>query len=96
MHLNTLSRLSDPYVKTLPSRQPIRTIRQPIRIEYYVTRVVSQSESSITLPKNTRELSARVEDPSRLWARVSSLQPILIHEGLPPPCAAQLTLLLLV
>ena len=34
---------------------------------------VSQSESSITVPKNTQELSARVEDPSRLSARVDSL-----------------------
>ena len=35
--------------------------------------VGSQSESSITVPENTRELSARVEDPPRLWARVGSL-----------------------
>ena len=54
--------------------------------EHYVNRVVSQSESSITSPESsanqnqalrrhyvTRELSARVEDPSRLSARVGSL-----------------------
>ena len=29
-------------------------LRQPIRIEYYVTRVVSQSESSITSPESFR------------------------------------------
>ena len=62
---------------TLGSRQR-RTIRQPsrqpIRIEHYVTRVVSQSESSITSPesplRHIRDLSARGEDPSRLSARV--------------------------
>ena len=41
---------------TLGSRQN-RTLRQPsrqpIRIEYYVTRVVSQSESSITSPESS-------------------------------------------
>ena len=64
-----------------PSRQPIRIenpstssanqnlvlrhpSRQPIRIEHYVTRVVYYV---------TRELSARVEEPSRLSARVGSL-----------------------
>ena len=55
------------------STEKTHQLRQPIRFEYYVTRVVSQSESSITVPKNTRELSARVEDPSRLWARLGSL-----------------------
>ena len=62
---------------TLGSRQK-RTLRQPnrqpIRIEHYVTRVVSQSESSIASPESslrrTRELSARCEVPSRLWAQV--------------------------
>ena len=38
--------------------------RQPIRIEHYVTRVVYYV---------TRDLPARVEDPSRLSARVGSL-----------------------
>ena len=56
-YLNTLTRLSAPYPNTLNRhdsyRQPIRIehprtlgTRQPIRIKYYVTRVVSQSESS--------------------------------------------------
>ena len=69
-----------PYLCTLPntlgSCPKPKNVRQPIRIEYYVTRV----ERYVT-----RELSARVGDPSRLSARVGSLQPILIHEGLPPP-----------
>ena len=47
--------------KTLILCQPIKIehektlqLRQPIRIEYYVTRVVSQSESSITSPESSR------------------------------------------
>ena len=69
-----------------PSRQPIRiehprlsaanqnrVLRhpsgQPIRIEHYVT----------------RDVSARVEVPFRLSARVGSLKPILIHGDLHPP-----------
>ena len=60
--------------------------RQPIRIEVYVT----------------RELSASVEVPSGLSARVGSLYPILKHRDLnptphppPPPPSDVLTLLLL-
>ena len=52
-YLNTMSRIHSDFGSS--SRQPIRIehekalqLRQPIRIEYYVTRVVSQSESSIT------------------------------------------------
>ena len=60
-YLNTLSR-TIPYLKSLQSAvNQIRVLRnpsrQPIRIEYYVT----------------RELSVTVEEPSRLSARVSSL-----------------------
>ena len=60
-YLNTLSR-TIPYLNTLESAaNQIRvlgnTSRQPIRIEYYVT----------------RELSATVEDPSRLSVRLGSL-----------------------
>ena len=47
--------------KTHIFRQPIRIehgktlqLCQPIRIEYYVTRVVSESESSITSPESSR------------------------------------------
>ena len=47
--------------KTPILRQPIRIehaktlqLLQPIRIEYYVTRIVSHSESSITLPESSR------------------------------------------
>ena len=59
--LNTLSRTL-PYLNTLPSAaSKIRVLRhlsgQPIRIEYYVT----------------RELSARVEVPSRFSAPVGAL-----------------------
>ena len=60
-YLNTLKQ-NIPYLSTLPSAaNQIRVLhhpnRQPIRIEYYVT----------------RELSAWVEDPSRLSARVDSV-----------------------
>ena len=47
--------------KTLRLRQPIRIehektiqLRHPIGIKFYVTRVVSQSEPSITSPENSR------------------------------------------
>ena len=46
-----------------PSRQSIRIEHYVIRVKYYFT----------------RELWARVEDPSRLSARVGSLEPILEH-----------------
>ena len=36
------------------STEKTHQLRQPIRIEYYVTRVVSQSESSITSPESSR------------------------------------------
>ena len=46
-YLNTLTRLSAPYLNTLPTRLVSQEhSRQPIRTEYYVTRVVSQSELS--------------------------------------------------
>ena len=76
---------SIPYLNTLQSaanqiRVLRNTSRQQIRIEYYVT----------------RELSARVEVPSRLSARVGSLLPILIHRDLHPPSALLNTLLLVI
>ena len=85
-YLNTLSRLSDPYPNTCTAyfytdttRQPIRIeqrrtlgSRQPIRIEFYVTRVVSQSESSITSPESTR-LGLRTLLGSRLFSARYSL-----------------------
>ena len=66
-----------PYLKTLPNalvfRPKPKSSRQPIRIEHKKPlNFVNQSESSVTTPKNTRELSARVEVPSRLWAQVGS------------------------
>ena len=79
-YLNTLSRLSAPYLSRLVSAPYPNTLP---------TRLGSQSESSITSPESsanqnrvlrnpsrhyvTRELSARGEDPSRLSARVGSL-----------------------
>ena len=52
---------SVPNLNTLPTRLGSRQnrvlrhpSRQPIRIEYYVTRVVNQSESSITSPESSR------------------------------------------
>ena len=66
-YLITLTRTT-PYLNTLPSvAKQIRVLRNPsrhpIRIESYVT----------------RELSARVEVPSRLSARVGSLWPIVTY-----------------
>ena len=57
-YLSTLTR-TIPYLNTLQSAaNQIRVLRnpsrQPIRIECYVTRVVSQSESSITSPERSR------------------------------------------
>ena len=78
-------RLSAPYLNTLnrhdSSRQPIiiehgkktHQLRQPIRIEYYVTRVVSQSESSTE--KNPSTSSANQNQPLRNPSR----QPIRIE-----------------
>ena len=71
--LKTLNR-TIPYLNTLPlAANQIRVLRhpsrQPIRIEYYVT----------------RELSATVEAPSRLSARLGWLKPILIHRVFNPP-----------
>ena len=68
---------SIPYLNTLQSaasqiRVLRNTSRQQIRIEYYVK----------------RELSARVEVPSRLSARVGSLLPILIHRDIHPPVSS--------
>ena len=98
-YLNTLSRTM-PYLNTLPNtlgsspkteklsatnhnraRKTLK-LRQPIRIEYHHTE------------KDPRALG-KVEDPSRLSARVSSLLPILIHGGSSTPPPDQLTLLLL-
>ena len=81
---SSVTRVEHPRLSATNQNRVLRNpSRQPIRIEHYVTRVV------------TWELSARPEDPSRLSARVGSLFPILIHEGLPHPCSLQLKLLLL-
>ena len=67
-----------PYLNTLPNTLGFcpkpKSCRESIKIEHEKPlNFVRQSESSITLPKNTRELSARVEDPSRLSAPLGSL-----------------------
>ena len=61
------------------ANQSDRVLRQPSRRPIKIDYYV------------TREL----EDLSRLWARVGSLEPVLKHEGLPAPLPAQLTFLLL-
>ena len=54
-YLNTLTRLSAPYPNTLNRHDSSRQHpRQPIRFEYYVIQVVSQSQSSITSPESSR------------------------------------------
>ena len=73
-YTNTLP-IAIAYLKTLANTLvscPTLSAANKIRARKTL-KFVSQSESSITVPKNTRELSARVEDPSRLWARVGSL-----------------------
>ena len=66
------------------SESSIKTLKlpQPIKIEY----------NSV---ENTPKSSQRLEEPSPLWAQVSSLKPILIHGVFQRPLG-QLTLLLLV
>ena len=84
-YTNTLP-ITNPHLKTSPNtvgfRPKLKSSRQPIRIDHEnALNFLNQSESSIATPKNTRELSARVEVTSRLWAQVGSLWPILIHGG---------------
>ena len=98
-NLNTLSRFSAPYLNTcityLNSLSRLYILihcrlvssRQPIRVEHYVTRVVSQSESSITSP----ELSITSPEGSRFGWR--SLLGSRLES--PPRCSDQLTLSLL-
>ena len=82
-YLNTLNRLLvlgsiyDTLKRHDSSQQPIRIehprtlgSRQPIRINYYVTRFVSQSESSITSPK--RPESSRLRRKTLLGSRLFS------------------------
>ena len=73
-YLNTLSR-TIPSLNTL-RKNPNLTQNQILvgsQSESSTKNLVSQSESSITAPKKPRTISARVEDPSRGWARVGSL-----------------------
>ena len=67
-----------PYLNTVPNTLGFcpkpKSCRQTIRIEHEKhLNFVSQSESRITSPKSTRELSARVEDLSRLSVPLGSL-----------------------
>ena len=62
------SSITSPESSAYHNRVSRHPSRQPIRIECYVS----------------RELSARVEVPSRLSARLGSLKPILIHRDLQP------------
>ena len=56
------------------SESNTRQLRQPIRIEYYITRVVSQSESSITSPESniTSPESSRLGWETLLGSRLES------------------------
>ena len=78
-----------PYVNTLPCTKA-RSCHEPTRIEHEKNlNFVSQSETIFTKLKNTRELSARLEVPSRLWAHLNKWR------DLHPPQPDQLTFLLL-
>ena len=59
--------------RTVPKLPYVITLRKNPNLAQNQILVGSQSESSIAVPKNTRELSARLEDPSRLWAPLGSL-----------------------
>ena len=101
-YLNTLSR-TIPYLNTLSRTIPyLNTLNQTITYFNTLNPILihgSQSNSSRQPIRSenyvTRELSARVEVPCRLSARVGSLQPILIHRDLNPPLSDLLTTLLL-
>ena len=85
MHHLFLSRLSAPYLNTLPTRLGSTLGNQ----SESSTRIVSQSTRvDITSPESSR----RLEDPSRLSARVGLLYPILIHGHLHPLLASAHTL----
>ena len=72
-YFDTLSR-TIPYLNTSSRTIPfVNTIRKNPNLAQNQFFVGIQSESSITVPKNTRGLSARVEDPSRLSAPLGSL-----------------------
>ena len=58
IHCGLISATTRVFSQSKSSTEETHQLRQPIRIEYYVTRVVSQSESStrvvITSPKSSR------------------------------------------
>ena len=94
-YTNTMP-ITIPYLNTLPNTvlesQKLSAANQ--KRARKTLNFVSQSESNITSTKNSRELSARLEDPSWFSAPLGSLNPILIHGVFPPP-SDLLTLLLL-
>ena len=64
-YLDTMLNTLGLYPRPKTCRQSIRNEHQrPLNEHERPLNFVSQSETSITSPKNTRELSARVEDPS--------------------------------
>ena len=81
------------------STEKTHQLRQPIRIEYYVTRVVSQSESSITSPESSlrhpRALSSGGGPVSALGPSRLAIAYLNTWGPPPPPLPDQLTLLLL-
>ena len=94
---NTLT-IVIPYLSTLPNllgyRPQPTSFRQAIRIEHEKpSNFVSRSESNITSTKNTRQLSARLEDHCGLSTPLSSLCHILLHRFIhAPPTPRLLTL----
>ena len=76
LHILIHCRLGNqPESNTLGSRQK-RTLRQPsrqpIRIEHYVNRVVSQSESNITSPESSANQNRALRHPSRHYVTPES------------------------
>ena len=74
-------------------------LRQPIKVEYYVTPVVSQSESTITSPESciTSPESSRLGLKTLLGSRLESVRyGLSYYTGSSSPPPPQLTLLLLI
>ena len=106
-YLNTLSRLvpdssrQQPRLHIFPDSATKTTLG---KTEHYVNRVVSQSESSITSPESSANQNRALRHPRALgsgWRPFSALGSsrlaiaYLKTLGSSPPCADQLTLLLL-
>ena len=83
-------RLSAPNLNTFPTRQPMRIehSRQPIRNEHFVTRVVSQSESSITSRESSLRLPRALGSGGGPFSALGSSRLAIAHLntwGTPPP-----------